>query len=230
MKSQFIIYLSTSLNGLLSSAKQSANLVKSARKPKLAFLFLLSLFAAGLFQPARSQAFTLTGRLFSFPFYPYPTVPQQPGSWSSLVMLGASFEKLDENTIILRAVPVMGRTGRIDSDYFNPYITGVSFDWMLIDDNPGGEGPDFTIRAGYRADFINYDLYNGSTTLPHSGSISLENLYLQSFGFYTNVTGGSSKLEITNLNFTVIPEPASYALILSFVSLFLVAVKRRPST
>ena len=40
----------------------------------------------------------------------------------------------------------------------------------------------------------------------------------------------SSKLEITNLNFTVIPEPASYALILSFFSLFLVAVKRRPST
>jgi hypothetical protein len=230
MKSQFMFYHSTLPDELSSSIELPTTRDQSIRKPNLSFVFLMSLLAAIMVQPARSQSPIKEEVGFSNTFGPSTILPQQPGSWSYVSMLISSFEKIDENTIILRAVPIMGGSGLIDAYYFNPYITRVSFDWMLMDDNPGGEGPDFRIQAGYRDDFVKYDLYNGSTTLPHSGSVSLENLSLQSFGFYTNVTGGSSKLEITNLNFTVIPEPASYALILSFVSLLFVAVKRRPAS
>ena len=156
MKSQLIVYQSTYLNRFLSLAKQSANFVKSASKPKLAFVLMLSLFTAGVLQPAHSQTDNRWSGNNKYSVPPDISTPIQfgsslPGSWLLLSAgLSASFEKINENTITFTAMPIAGGTAQASADYTNSLITGVYFDWMLTDYNPGGEAPDFVMQAGYR--------------------------------------------------------------------------------
>jgi len=182
---------------------------------------LIFILGLGVFtQTANSQTINWELPVFEIP----------AGSWL-LTSAGGSFNQINGSTIILRTTPFANNSGFLYAEYFNPIITSVSFDWVLTDDNPGNESSDFVIQAGYclgdasTFEYANFDLFTGASTTQHSGSVFLANLDLKSFGFSTGVTGCSSKLEITNLNFTVIPEPASYGLVGSFVLLFAAVAK-----
>ena len=174
-----------------------------------------------------------------FPFFPPIDLgggSNPAGIWFATGIDNSGFDFIDDHTVSLHAAPPppdrgLGIVGIFDATYLNSIISGVSFDWALVNNDPGSSVDGYLVEASYFRgslydDSLKSVLFSGPVLGLVSGSVLLEDLNLSKFSFRLSAVNGSSDFLITNLSFTVIPESSSCCLILSLI-VSSVAIYRR---
>jgi len=160
------------------------------------------------------------------------------GIWFATGTDNSGFEFIDDHTVSLHAAPPppdrgLGVVGIFHATYLNSIISGVSFDWSLVNNDPGSSIDGYLVEASYFSGSMYDDnlktlMFSGPVGSLVSGSVMLGDLSLSEFTFGLSAVNGSSDLLITNLSFTVIPESSSCCLVLSLIILS-IAIYRRKS-
>jgi hypothetical protein len=127
-----------------------------------------------------------------------------------------AFREISETEILLNCGSYFLCTS-VRSWVNHPTITSLSFDW----DFSALEEPTVNpVLVKYQLDDQDYDLVSGYE-IAASGSVLLTNLDVRSFGYSFVMESGSGTLRITNLDYSVVPEPASMILLVFAFAAFM---------
>ena len=186
-------------------------------------ILFLALLSTPLLGFAAENTFNGGGFL---PVGPLPVFTFPNGVWYGLSSSNCLFQVVSntEISIFISGVPPLASNVYGSGMLNEVQITDLSFNWSFTSANVSIPS---NIIADYYLGGSAYNLVTGGTVFS-SGSVSLSNLALPSIGFGLSVSSGSGTLNISNIEYSVIPESSSYALIYSLVVLAYMLLRINP--